>query len=383
VLTVLRAVWLGLVCAALLMAPAAAPVPLQAQPSGSVRVGLLLAQDLVTVGSDGPFDLTDLGSGRRDTREGGRVVFRAGARAIETDAAAYDGPLRLQPRTGMLQVNGRPYRGLIEIRRATGGRLTIINEVDVEEYLYGVVRSEMDPRWPPEALRAQAIAARSLAAVGSGRFAGEGYDVRSNTDSQVYGGVAAEDPRATAAVIATRGQVILYDGRPVFAAFHADSGGATEASEFVWGSMIPHLRGVRDPFSADAPNHQWTLRLELSTIEAQLQQAGRPLTGLRRIEIAAASPSGRVMTLRLITSAGSLDMRGGDFRAAVGVGAMRSTLFTVRPLPGDAAVELTGRGSGHGVGMSQWGARGQAVAGRDYVEILKYYYTGVSVGPRP
>ncbi|MDR7418693.1 MAG: SpoIID/LytB domain-containing protein [Armatimonadota bacterium] len=360
------------------------PAPVaEAQAARPVRVGLLLEQDLVTIGSDGPFDLSDAGGSRRETREGGRVTFRVGGRTIDTEAGTFTGPLRLQPRSGFLQVNGRPYRGLIEIRRTPSGRLTVINEVDVEEYLYGVVRSEMDPRWPAEALRAQAIAARSIATVGSGRFAAEGYDVRSNTDSQVYGGVAAEDPRTSAAVDATRGLVILYEGRPVFAPFHADSGGATEGSEFVWGGAVPYLRGVPDPFSREAPNHQWTQRLDVGAVEAALQRAGRTVSGLQRIEVLATSPSGRVMMLRLTMAGGVLDLRGADLRAAVGVGVLRSTLFTVRWLSGESAVEFSGRGSGHGVGMSQWGARGQALAGRDHAAILTYYYTGVAVGPRP
>jgi len=375
--------WRDVTCAVVSAALLTGAGPVYAQSSGPVRVGLLLTQDLVTISSDGPFDLTDGETGRREHRERGRVVFRAGLRAIETDAASYGGPLRLAPRSAFLQVNGRPYRGIVEIRRTSSGRLTVINELDLEEYLYGVVRSEMDPRWPPEALRAQAVAARSLAVYSARRYAAEGYDVRPTTDSQVYGGVAAEDARTTAAVDGTRGQVIFYEGRVVFAAFHADSGGATENSEFVWGGMIPHLRGVPDPYSRDAPNHQWTLRLDFSAIEAALQRAGRPVTGLQRVEIVATSPSGRVMTLRLVTATGNVDVRGTDFRTAIGVATVRSTLFAVRTLAGDAAVELTGRGSGHGVGMSQWGARGQALAGRDYAEILRFYYTGVSVGPRP
>jgi stage II sporulation protein D len=358
---------------------------ISAQTRGTdvIRVGVLLSQDLVTIGSDGVVDLVDLETGGRHTLEGGRMVFRAGARAIDTATATYGGPVRLSPRAGWLQVNGRPYRGIVEIRRTASGRLTVINELDLEEYLYGVVRSEMDPRWPPEALRAQAVAARSLAVYSAGRFAAEGYDVRATTDSQVYGGVLAEDPRTTAAVDATRGQVILYNGRPAFAAFHADSGGATESSEFVWGGVIPHLRGVADPYAQDAPHHQWTLRLEFGAIEAALQRAGRPVTGVQRVEVVATSPSGRAMTLRLTTATGSMDVRGTEFRSAIGVATVRSTLLSVRPLPGEAAVELHGRGSGHGVGMSQWGARGQALAGRDYTEILRYYYTGITIGPRP
>jgi stage II sporulation protein D len=358
-------------------------LPAQGQTQAHVRVGLLISQDLVTISSEGPVDVLDAGSGRRDARQRGRLVFRAGVQGIELEGAVYQGPVILQARAGYLHANGRPYRGIVEIRRTASGRLTVINELDLEEYLYGVVRGEMDPRWPTEALRAQAVAARSLAVVGSGRFAAEGYDVRSTTDSQVYGGVAAEDSRTTAAVDATRGLVIMHGGRPAFAAFHADSGGATESSEYVWGSAAPHLRGVSDPFSQDAPRHRWTLRLEFGAIEAHLQRAGRPIYGLQRIEVAAISPSGRAATVRLVTATGAIDVRGTEFRAAIGLGTVRSTLFTVRHLPGEAAVELSGRGSGHGVGMSQWGARGMALAGHSHDQILRYYYTGITVGPRP
>ncbi len=348
-----------------------------------MRVGIIVGQESALVGCDGPFEVVDLESGRVDLREQGRVQVRSSGRGLDLGGVSYGPTVRMQPRAGRMQAAGRAYRGALEIRRSGADRLTVINEVDLEEYLYGVVRSEMDPRWPGEALRAQAIAARSLAVRGSGRFAREGYDVASTTDSQVYGGVAAEDPRTSAAVDATRGLILYHSGAPIFAAFHADSGGATESSEHVWGSAMPYLRGVSDPYSRDAPNHSWRLRLDLVTVESALARAGRPVGGLHRIEVAANSPSGRVASLRLHGGHGSIDMRGTEFRAAVGTTVLRSTLFTLRSLAPDAAVELAGRGYGHGVGMSQWGARGMALAGRDYTEIARYYYTGVKVGPRP
>ena len=356
--------------------------PLRAQGPATIRVGLAWAVESVTIGADGPMEVVEVETGRRDAQEGGRLIARATAQGIDLGGQTYGGTIRLQPRAAYLQVNGRPYRGLIEIRRTAQGRLTAINELDLEEYLYGVVRSEMDPRWPPGALRAQAIAARSLAIYSAGRFASEGYDVRPTTDTQVYGGVAAEDPRTTAAVEATRGLIMLYDGRPVFAAYHTDSGGTTENSEFVWGSVTPYLRGVADPYSRDAPNHEWTFRLDLATIEARVTRAGRPIGSLQRLEVVSTSPSGRVMTLRLSGSGGIVEIRGTDFRTAIGVGVLRSTLFAMLPVGGDT-VEFSGRGFGHGVGMSQWGARGQAAAARDATEILRYYYSGVTIGPRP
>jgi stage II sporulation protein D (peptidoglycan lytic transglycosylase) len=370
-----------LVIVALMCAPVATGFG-RAQSVPRVRVGLALGQDIVSIGTDGPVDIVDIDSGRRDAVEGGRLTARPSAAGIEIAGVSYGTAARIQPRSGYLQVGGRSYRGALEVRRTAQARLTVINDVELEEYVYGVVRSEMDPRWPAEALRAQAVAARSLAMYSVGRFAAEGYDVRATTDSQVYGGVAAEDPRTTAAVDATRGVLVLYDGRAAFAAFHADSGGATESSELVWGGVVPHLRGVPDPYSRDAPNHQWTARTDARTLEQRLQRAGKPVSGLQRLEVLVATPSGRVTTLRATTATGPVDIRGQDLRAALGLSAVRSTLFAIRTV-GEGTIEITGRGSGHGVGMSQWGARGLAMAGRDFSEILRYYYTGVTVGPRP
>lgn len=369
----------GALCASAL----AGGAPARAQPPVIVRVGLVLGADSAVIGSEGPIDVLDGDGGRQDALEGGRLLARATAAGIELGGTTLGAIVRLQPRSGFLQVNARPYRGTLELRRTPQGRLTVINALELEEYLYGVVRSEMDPRWPTEVLRAQAIAARSLGLYWAGRYAAEGYDVRATIENQVYGGVAAEDARTTAAVDATRDMVMTYTGRPVFAAYHTDSGGATESSEFVWGSVTPYLRGVDDPYARDAANqgHEWTLRLPLADLEARLPRAVRPPGGLQRLEVVATSPSGRVLSLRLVGGAGVTEIRGTEFRSAIGANVLRSTLFTPRA-SGDA-VEFAGRGFGHGVGMSQWGARGQALAGRDATTILRYYYTGVTVGPRP
>jgi stage II sporulation protein D len=373
---------LRLLVSAVLVCASVAARPATAQHAPRVRVGLALGQDVVAIGADGPVDVVDVDSGRRDAVDGGRLTARPNASGVAIAGLAYGTAARIHARLGYLTFGGRAYRGALEVRRTAQGRLTVINDVDLEEYVYGVVRSEMDPRWPAEALRAQAVAARSLALYSAGRFASEGYDVRATTDSQVYGGVAAEDARTTAAVDATRGVLILYDGRAAFAAFHADSGGATESSELVWGGVVPHLRGVPDPYSRDAPNHQWTVRTDARTLEQRLQRAGQPINGLQSVEVVAATPSGRVTMVRVTTTTGAVDVRGADIRAALGLSTVRSTLFAIRTL-GDGTIEIAGRGSGHGVGMSQWGARGLAVMRRDFSEILRYYYTGVTVGPRP
>jgi stage II sporulation protein D len=359
--------------------PALNPIT-TATASTIIRVGILRDQDRVPITSDRPIGVVS--GSLRSALAPGAYEFTPGDRGIQVSSGGRLEPtVRLTP-TGdaRLLVGIRPYRGVIELRRTPAGRLTVINELGLEEYLYGVLKMEVDPRWPPEALKAQAVAARTLAVYSLNRYAAEGYDVRATTDTQVYGGVIAEDPRVMAAVDDTRGIVMVVGGKAVFGAFHSDSGGHTESSEYVWGGRYPYLRGVPDPY---APGTAWTLRLELPALEALLRGAGRVAGGISGLEAADLSPSGRVLTLRVTTTTGTADLKATDLRALLGADRLRSTMFSVRMIGGDPPiVEFAGRGSGHGVGMSQWGARGQALLGRPYQDILRYYYTGVTLETR-
>jgi stage II sporulation protein D len=348
--------------------------------STTIRVGILREQERVVIMSDrvievrAPSGRMVLDPAAYEITVSGSGVEIAGAGRVET-------PVRFAPTGGgRLHLAIRPYRGILEVRRTPSGRVTVINELELEEYLYGVLRMEVDPRWPPDALRAQAVAARTLALYSLNRFSAEGYDVRATTESQVYGGVSAEDPRTTAAVEATRGQVLTFEGRPIFAAYHSDSGGHTEASELVWGGRYAYLRPVADPYTAA---QVWTLRLPLWAFEERLRRAGRGVTGVSAVDVAEVTSSGRAAYVRVTAGAGAVILRGTDLRTILGAEAMKSTLYSVRMLPGEPpSVEFTGRGSGHGVGMSQWGARGQALLGRSYADILRYYYTGVTLEAR-
>lgn len=356
----------------------------RASASSPIRVGILREQEQVTVRSDRPIELSDT-SLQRIVLAPGSYEIRPSADAIEVSGSGrFVGVIRLAPAEGArLHVGNRTYRGLIEIRSTSAGRLTVVNELDLEEYLYGVLKMEVDPRWPAEALKAQAVAARTLALYSLGRYQREGYDVRATTETQVYAGVTAEDPRTTAAVEATRGEIMTFQDRPIFAAFHSDSGGHTESSEHVWGGRYVYLKGVPDPYSAGAPSQQWMVRLDLWVFEERLRRAGRSVAGIISIELAELSPSGRVQSVRITSATGTLTLKGTELRSILGAEHLKSTLFSVRLLPDEQpAVELRGRGAGHGVGMSQWGARGHALLGRGYQEILRYYYSGVSFETR-
>jgi len=229
-------------------------------------------------------------------------------------------------------------------------------------------------------VQAQAVAARTLAAerIAEVHAGVTGYDLTATTDAQVYLGASAETPAATAAVNATRGLLVTYQGQPIFAAYHSNSGGHTEDSENVWGTAYPYLRGVADPYAMSAPSVNWSVTLPLGTLEATLQRGQVQVAGLSDVSPGRVTPWGRVVTVRLTSGDGSVqEINANRFRLLVGAGVLRSTMFTV--LRDGAGEAFSGRGSGHGVGLDQWGARAMAAQGATFDQILKFYYTGVGI----
>jgi stage II sporulation protein D len=370
---------------ALLGAVAGGATPARATDVPIVRVGILLDQSVLRIDTDGPMNASEALGGSTSTLVGGPWVFQPTAEGMAISGTTFGPTVRFVAPIGFIRVNGQPFRGSIEVRRTRAGRLTAINEIDLERYLYGVIKGEINPRWPQEALKAQAVAARTLAlqnlAESRGKFASEGYTLRATTDSQVYLGVAGEDPEAIAAVEATRGVMMTYRGQPIFAAYHSNSGGHTEDSENVWGTHHPYLRGVPDPFALDAPGGQWAARLSVATIEAGLRHGGLAMAGIRGIEPGRITPWGRAVTVRLTDEAGrTLEIGANQFRLMVGPGVIRSTMFVVTR--DGAEIAFAGRGSGHGVGLDQWGARALALRGQTFEQILSYYYTGIVIERR-
>jgi stage II sporulation protein D len=211
------------------------------------------------------------------------------------------------------------YRGALEIRPASvPGRLNAINAVDIESYLRGVVAEESPSSWPMEALRAQAVAARSYALTTG--IGGNGFDAYDDTRSQVYGGVAAETARTDSAVASTAGQVVQHDGKTIEAFFMSTSGGHTENVENVFGgSAEPYLRGVPDPNEAAAgsPYHRWKRKFSLASMQAEL---GDLVKGrLKGIVVTRRGVSPRIIKAKLVGSGGKSGVSGTTLRARLGL----------------------------------------------------------------
>ncbi|PSP17062.1 MAG: sporulation protein [Cyanobacteria bacterium QS_8_64_29] len=277
--------------------------------------------------------------------------------------------LQIEPSgDGYVWIGDRWYRGSTQLVAGEQG-VTAINRIGLQPYLYSVVGAEMQAEWPLAALKAQAVAARTYALYQRDRARARPYDFGDTTTSQVYRGIASEHPRSQQAVRQTSGQLVTYNGAPILAAFHAASGGYTANVEDVWSQRLPYLRGVRD-FDRQSPYYQWQQTLSARTIGQRL--AG--VDAVQAIEPQQRTPRGRVAALKVVGEGATVRLSGPDFREALD---LRSTQFQVTETPQD--FRFRGRGFGHGIGLSQWGARELAQRGNNYRQILGHYYSGVKL----
>jgi len=339
----------------------------------------------------------------------------------------------------IMSVDGRRHRGVFEFSLDQANRFIVVSIMHVDDYLKGVVPREMPASWHLEALKAQAVVARTYTYANRNRHAALGFDLcHLSTCCQAYGGVEWEHPASNRAVDETAGVIALFNGRPASTFYHSDSGGHTENVENVWTRPIPYLIGVADPFGALAGSTQANWQRDLS--QAELQQIARFNGGdvgtILAVEVASRFPSGRVSSLVVTGTRGVLSLTRQQPRlpdGSAGLFALRSTMYrvtsraapvvvqsahqtttlpglqgvqvatatgvqalplaeqhTVRAAGGNGTLNSTpssftfsGSGWGHGVGMSQWGARGMAELGHTYREILLHYYRGIWLADVP
>ena len=330
-------------------------------------------------------------------------------------------PVVLESSDGIVLIDGAPYRGVVEVWTNSSGTLAAINELPLEQYLYGVVPRELPPGpyGLPEAQKAQAVAARTYALANMGKRSADGYDLLPTTSDQVYGGVAAEHPVSTAAVDATAGVVAVYNGALISTLYHSTSGGFTANSEDVYANAVPYLRGVPDAergkalehvpsldvfmrhanptnlraraggdFEADwSVYHRWVVTWTFDEMAQALSSGfGTTVTRVDSIVVTDRADHGRVREIVFYTDAGALvgtkdgiRSRLPYFNANGTLSSLRSTLFFIEPWKERGSIvgwKAYGGGWGHGVGMSQTGAVGMAERGRTYQEILAHYYQG-------
>jgi stage II sporulation protein D len=347
----------------------------------------------------------------------------------------------------MIKIDSKPYRGMMGFYILEDSRMISINYVDLEGYLYGVVPNEMSASWPEEALKTQAVAARTYAGRALGSYMYNGYMLEDNQNSQVYKGYSSEDERSSRAVDETKGEMIYYDGELIEAFYHSTSGGRTENSENIWMTPLPYLVGVEDEYSNSSPYTYWNRTATKDYIIECLNEDGQNVSELYDVQLTKISENNRVVECVFYTDKGELTYKKEFIRKLLGYNFLLSSWFTIDngnffyyadkssfiPEPdgvlgdilddektkaeyqsgsingnyliskngktkltadnfafisadgvtikhtGTEEYYINGRGYGHGVGMSQYGAKEMAAEGFTYDEILKYYYTGVNI----
>jgi stage II sporulation protein D len=295
-------------------------------PISTVRVLLAEGRRSVRIGSTGTFSATDA-RGRTFAFPAKQVTLGPGLKVkVGGRNRTLASPVTFKPGPRNLQLGGRAYRGRLVVR-SNGTRVSVVNSVGLEKYLFGVVPDEMPPSWSMEALKAQAVAARSYAVVS--RKTGGTFDLYADTRSQVYGGVPSEDARSTAAIQATAGKVVKYKGAVAWTFFHSTSGGRTASIQHVWNaSPLPYLVSVADPHDGISPYHNWgPFRYTATELKRSLGSLA-PAGALRDATIVR-NGSKRVETVTFRGNGGTREAGGPSVQARLG---LRSSWFAISVL---------------------------------------------------
>ncbi len=285
---------------------------------------------------------------------------------------------RLIPQKGgRIRVGADLHSGALILRLDPGQTVTIVEELEIEDYLEGVLPHEMDPGWPLEALKAQAVVARTFTYANMGKFRKDGFDLTADTRSQVFKGLSGVNENVRSAVRQTRGEVLGYDGKLLRVYYHACCGGSTTDAGAAWnaeGGSIPRpLRGVRDPWCRLSPHMKWSAYFTWADLTAAVSERSMLSNAITGLKIGARDAAGFVRTFLIRSGRESSEVRAAELRGALGAGEMKSV--HIRSLSARRkGVEFFGSGLGHGVGLCQWGARLQAEKGRSYQKILRFYF---------
>lgn len=334
-----------------------------------IRVAIAKVSDSVTIDGDGVLATDETGKPLvlefplTFQNERGRVQAGGSSSRLIRLAAA-----------GKLRMNGKSYRGMLELS-VQNGKLLVVNQLALEQYLVGVINSEISSTWPMESIKAQAVIARTFAVAKRKERSKALYHLESTVMDQAYEGSDEEDSRAARGVVETKDEVLTYNSSVIQAFYHANSGGRTEASQNVWGIALPYLQGVECQYGLTSTTSSWEQAVPLSKIEAALKSS--KVFGLTDINVGPRNNRGRLKNVVLVTERGNVTLPTTKFRMAVGSTVVRSTSFSVRVEGGTAY--FNGVGYGHGVGLCQYGAKQRALDGFKYDEILSYYYPGTKL----
>ena len=343
-----------------------------------IKIRILRDQPSLKFIFRGNYYLEDVKTGEKFKIKGKlKYVAKPDDGSIIFSGRSFDSGIRIVSldKENIFEVNNKKYRGGV-ILKCSGNKLSAVNELDLELYLYGVLPKEVIASWPKEALKSQAVISRTYALKNMKHHSEEGFDLCDETHCQVYGGVGSENQRTNEAVDETKGEVLFYEGKLASTFFHDSCGGYTENIENVWGTKAPeYLKGRPVKYANSYTQDFWKKKIRADILEDKLSASGFNIGEIKKIKISGKSRSGRAKDLKIYGTKKTFKINAAKFRFDVDPLLIRSTLFVSISKKGDY-FEFSGLGWGHGVGLCQQSARNMAQRGYKYEKILKYFYPG-------
>lgn len=369
--------------------PTSLPIPYGGAISRTVNIALLIDVSMVSIATDSSYEIRGelISKSGSETEsdlflhgEGPwQATIQSKKNGIEINHKLYPvDNLIVKVLRGSIQVEKRRYYHQIRISRNSDGTLTIINQIDIDEYLKGVLPLEAHHDWPIETLKAHAVVSRTFALFKSIEKQDQNFSLRDTVQSQVYGGALFHKRATDRAIEITEGEILTFQGNIFPAYFHASCGGHTVQADHIWRvEPNPVLNGTPCQFCGGSKHSKWSLGISLAEVEAIMQKKGFPAKNLKQISFDDRDSSGRVSKVTLEYQRSKLIIPAIDFRAFIGYNRLRSLKAHVEIK--NENVHIHGFGWGHGVGFCQWGAKRQAEVGRTYREILEFYFPGSEI----
>ncbi len=357
-------------------------------PETILKISILTNQKKINLGSETEYSIYDLTSGQNEifSDRDIHLVYATDKGIIIGDKKIPSSIIRIVPKQDnkFIRINGKRYRDSIIIRKEKNKTLTVINEVGLENYVAGVLPYEIDSGWKEEALKAQAVVARTYASRNLKKHESEEYDLCNTVHCQVYGGVDGEKKETNTAVERTRGEVLTYKGDLANTFYHACCGGHTEKPLYVWTTFEDnpeYLKGVKCEFCINSKHYNWANDVDESFIRKKLNENGyKNIARILNINFTGKTKSGRAKYVRIYYKdrttgkISDIKINSASFRLAIDPLVIKSTKFlSIKKLSKDK-FRFVGKGWGHGVGMCQWGSKVMADKGYNYKAILRYYY---------
>lgn len=341
------------------------------KPAFSFDIRVLVASEKTfSIGATGYYEVAHHKTITMRYKEPIHLSINLGSIEIE-GYGTFQPPITIEPLNCYISILKRSYRGKIEIN-IEQDKLIAINIIDIDEYLYGLIKMEIDPQWPYETVKAQAIIARTFVYRNLGKHGKGGFDLCNDVHCQVYAGINGEDELGIKAVNETKDQLLYYGDSLAFVYYHSTCGGITEDVSHVWEGRkkIPYLSGVLCSYCTRSPHYYWRASLNMSQIEKKLN-IGRVYSIRKYPE------SKRPWKVFITHSKGEYSILLSQFRRIFGENLIKSTFFDIEKK--DGSLVFKGKGYGHGVGLCQWGAKRMGEVGFSSSEILSFYFPGCNI----